>query len=308
MKSGEAIMAVFRGHFIASGPSPARLERLRQLGDELLANESPDRPKWQVFLDEAGGVELSALGEAILRVPAARRTRIADLLVEFLSDPDWNRRDSAARVLGEMKVPEAVPRLRRLLFQHPGESLARLAALRALDHLGALMPDEIAMLRIDPSPLIREEADRLLIDLERKKTPAKKPVALSNLLKKKQYPTSVFDNLIERDIIFSLSRKGQPVRELADQIGRSRTTIRRYLALLQNKRVARVPPQDREVPLVASRKKGKTVEYLLTEKGRNLTDYVGKAYSRFLKQKLASVASETRSSNAVTSTAIPTRR
>jgi predicted transcriptional regulator len=301
-------MAVFRGHVIAPEPSQARLERLQRLSNELLASELPDKPNWQVFLDGAGGVELSALGEAVRQLSVARRAPITDLLIEFLCDPDWNRRDSAARILEAMGAQKAVLGLRQLLFQRAGESLARLAAIRALAHLGALMPDEIAMLRIDPSPLIREEADRLLTDLDKKKTPAEKSVALSNLLKKKEYPTSVFDNLIERDIILSLSRKGQPVRELADQIGRSRTTIRRYLALLQNKSVAQVPLQDREVPLVASRKKGKTVEYLLTKNGRKLTKYVGRAYSRFLKQKLASVTSEARSNNAVTSAAMPTRR
>ncbi len=191
-----------------------------------------------------------------------------------------------------MGVQEAVPRLRQLLFQSAGESLARLAAPPCIDQLGGLMPDEIAMLRIDPSPLIREEADRLLIDLKNMKVPSERPVALSKLLPDQQFPVAVFDNFIERDIILSLSRKEQPVRELADQIGKSRTTIRRYLALLQNKRVTRVPVQDLEAPLVSSRKKGKTVEYLLTKKGRNLTDLVSRAYSRFLKQKMASATDE----------------
>ena len=285
-------MALFRGQAVASKQSRARLQRLQQLKDKLIASETPDQQEWQVFLDETGGVELFELGEAISRVPAAHRARIADLLIGFLSDPDWNRRDSAARILGAMGAQEAIPQLRQLVFQPAGENLSRLAALRALQHLGGLTPDEVTMLRLDPSPLIREEVDRLLMDLAKKKAPSEKPVALSHLLQNKQFPTVVFDNLIERDIILSLSRKEQPVGELAAQIGRSPTTIRRYLALLQSKRAAPAPLPSRRIPLVAARKKGKTVEYLLTKNGRNLTDFVGRAYSRFLKNRLAIVSFE----------------
>ena len=121
-----------------------------------------------------------------------------------------------------------------VVFQPAGESVTRLAALRSLDRLGGLTPDEIAMLCLDSSPLIRDEADRLSADLEKKSLHSGKPIALSNLLQSKQFPTTVFDNLVDREIILSLSQKVQPLRELAEQIGRSPTTVRRHLALLQN--------------------------------------------------------------------------
>jgi HEAT repeat protein len=138
--------------------SESRHKRIEQLKKELIATRTPDRPALQVFLDEAGDVELADLGKAFYLAEATRRARNGDLLIGFLTDPDWNRRDSAARILGVMEVREAVAPLRQLVFQPAGESLARLAALRSLDRLGGLMPDEIAMLRLDSSSLIRDEA------------------------------------------------------------------------------------------------------------------------------------------------------
>jgi DNA-binding transcriptional ArsR family regulator len=159
-------VAVLRGHSIDPTVAESHLERLARLKTELIATKTPDKEALQVFLDEAGGVELADLGEAFSRAEATRRTRIGNLLIGFLADPDWNRRDSAARILGAMGVREAVKPLRQLVFQPAEERLARLAALRSLDRLGGLTPDEIAMLRLDSSPLIRDEADRLLADLE----------------------------------------------------------------------------------------------------------------------------------------------
>ena len=175
--------------------------------------------------------------------------------------------------------------LRQLVFQPAEENLLRLSALRSLDRLSGLTPDEIAMLRLDSSPLIRDEADRLLADLEKRSPGFEKPSALSNLLQSKQFPATVFDNVVERDIILSLARKVQPVGELAEQIGRSLTTVQRHLALLQNGKVAQASLQRQELPLVASRKNGSIIEYHLTRRGRNLMDFASRAYSRFLKQR-----------------------
>ena len=91
-------MAVLRGQIIASELSESRLKRIEQLKKELIATTAGQQAL-QFFLDEAGGVELAELGKAFSRAEATRRTRIADLLIGFLQDPDWNRRDSAARIL-----------------------------------------------------------------------------------------------------------------------------------------------------------------------------------------------------------------
>jgi len=163
-------MAVFRGQNIASEPSQSRLKRPQQLKDELLASATPDPSKWEVFLDEAGGVDLSALGESIPQNAGARRNQVADVLIDFLSDPNWNRRDSAARILEAMGAREAVPKLRELLYESTEVGLVRRSAFRALEGLGGLLTDELPVLRIDPSPLIQEEAERLLIEIENQET------------------------------------------------------------------------------------------------------------------------------------------
>ena len=276
-------MAVLRGQTIASELSESRLKRIEQLKNELIATKTPDKQRCKSSSMKPG--VLNSLSSA-RRSPAeaTRRTRIGDLLIGFLTDPDWNRRDSAARSPGAMGAREAVAPLRQLVFQPAEESLTRLSALltRSARWADARRNRHVVL---DSSPLIREEADRLLADLEKRSPRFERPSALSNLLQSKQFPATVFDNLIERDIILSLARKVQPVGELAEQIGRSLTTVRRHLALLQNGKVAQASLQSQELPLVASRKNGSIIEYHLTRRGRNLTDFASRAYSRFLKQR-----------------------
>jgi hypothetical protein len=279
-------MAVLRGQMIAAEPSRERLKRLHQLKKKLTQTNASDKQSLRAFLDAAGGVELSELGEAFSHVEATRKSRIADELIDFLVDSDWNRRDSAARILGAMGVQKAIPPLRQVVGRPEGESLARLAALRALNQLGGLGPSEIAMLCLDPSPVIRDEADRLVANRETRKAPTEESVTLSSLLKIKGLPTAVFDNLIERNIILSLSQGGQPLRELADRIGKSSSAIRHHLALLQCMTGSQASLQDGTNPLVASHKKGKTTVYMLTKRGRGLINFVDRAYSNFLKQRL----------------------
>ena len=57
-------MAVLRGQTIASELSESRLKRIEQLKKKLIATKTPDKPALQLFLDEAGGVELADLGKA----------------------------------------------------------------------------------------------------------------------------------------------------------------------------------------------------------------------------------------------------
>jgi DNA-binding transcriptional ArsR family regulator len=285
-------MAVLRGRTIATNRSRERLEQLRQLMSRLIATSAKEKRSLEAFLDEAGGVELSELGAVFSRVDAARRSRIADRFINFLADPDWNRRDSAARVLGSMGARKAIPALRQLVFQPGGEGVSRLAALRALDQLGGLESTEVSMLRLDPSAVVRDEADRLMRDREARKSPSNQPVAFSSLLQIKGHPTAILDNLIERNILLSLSQREQPVGELANLIGKSAKAVRHHLALLQCKTEPRKSLQDAKIPLVAPRKMGKATVYVLTGKGRSFTRSLDRRYADFLNKILSSLPLE----------------
>ena len=278
-------MAVLRGQTIAVERSKERLKNLRKRRDELIATDAADQRMLTRFLDEAGGVELSELGLAFSCVDTVRKSRFADRVIRFLADSDWNRQDSAARILGSMRAEKATLALRNVIFQPDGDSLARLSALHALSQLGALHLGEIAMLRLDPSALIREEADRLLAN---HKGPR---MSLSHLIKLDGHPISVFDNSINRNILLNLgsSARSQPVRELADQVGASPQAIRRHLALLQCRAANGDPGQSCTSPLVTSHKSGQTTYFLLTKSGRNLTGSVSRKYSIFLKKGLSNV-------------------
>lgn len=162
-------MASFRGQRLSPNSLPNPEVRLGALINELAAAARPDRQRWEAFLNEAGGVELSELGEVLAGRPVADRTRVLKLLEAFAKSPDWNIRESATQVLGAMGGERAQNILWRLLSDRKEEHLVRLAALRGLRELGAILPVEVVQYVLkDPSPLLRGEAARILASTQRR--------------------------------------------------------------------------------------------------------------------------------------------
>ncbi len=92
------------------------------------------------------------------------QARAKELCAE-LSNPDGWWRDTARRLLLERKDPESIPLLKaqaaNFKSARPAAHLARLAALRTLEGLGALEPDMITRAAADPHPAVRAQALQL---------------------------------------------------------------------------------------------------------------------------------------------------
>jgi len=132
--------------------------------------------------DTGAGVEENAVARnaarALGKLAPAARAAIPDLL-DTLEDPDDGLREAAARALGELRAPEAVPALCRRLSSGPEvaggqrSDSPRLvepceALLEALGDIGVASPEVLAV--VEPftthsRPLIRSAAARTLLQL-----------------------------------------------------------------------------------------------------------------------------------------------
>jgi putative membrane-bound dehydrogenase-like protein len=93
------------------------------------------------------------------RRPALSQATTA-ILVDHLADPDAWWRETAQRLLIERHDPAAIPLLRSLAARRPS-ALGRMHALCALQVLGGLGVEELAVGLRDPEPGVREQSARL---------------------------------------------------------------------------------------------------------------------------------------------------
>jgi DNA-binding transcriptional ArsR family regulator len=258
-------MALFRGQPVPPGASAQSLDQLRQFLTDLTAAELPDHRRWEAFLDEAGCEELAQVGQALAR-DKRRRTEVLDRLGRFAQSPDWNRRDSAARLLGALGDQRAIPILHELLSDPEG--LVRYAALKGLWALGAIRAqDQIKELLTDPSPIVKETAASFQSALGGQ-SPTVKPrdrsrtTALSQEVRDLSSCLKLLSDSTRLEILLILSEGEQPTPALGAQMNQSQPAVSHHLALL------------RHGGFITPDRQGRTTSYRLTETGRRWADLV----------------------------------
>jgi DNA-binding transcriptional ArsR family regulator len=258
-------MALFRGQAVPPGTSAQSLDHLRRFLADLIAAELPDHRRWGAFLDEAGCEELAQVGQALAR-DQRHRTEVLDRLGQFAQSPDWNRRDSVARILGALGDRRAIPILHELLSDPEG--LVRYAALKGLWALGAIRTqDQVKELLTDPSPIVQETAASFQSALSAQ-SPTVEPrdrsrtTGLSQEVRGLSSCLKLLSDSTRLEILLILSEGEQPTPALGAQLNQSQPAVSHHLALL------------RHGGFVIPDHQGRTTSYRLTETGRRWADLV----------------------------------